>query len=303
MAAPITARLMDVKRFAVHDGPGIRTTLFLKGCSLKCIWCHNPEGISYKLQLAYYTHKCIGCGECVPVCSNQAHTIGQNGHQLNRERCNGCGNCEAVCLGEALKLFGKEITVEEAVRIALEDRVFYAENGGVTLSGGEPLLQAEFCAAVASALREHHIGTAIDTCGCVPWSAFERLLPLSDIFLFDIKHIDPDAHRKLTGQDNVLILDNLRKLSDAGARIEIRMPLVPGCNDSDETLDGIGRFLSEIHIEKMRILPYHSMARSKYAALGLEDTMPDVPSPDDAAIARAVAYLQRYDVPAVSGKE
>ena len=303
MAAPVTGRLMDVKRFAVHDGPGIRTTLFLKGCSLKCIWCHNPEGISYKPQLAYYTHKCIGCGECIPVCLNQAHTIGQNGHQLNRERCNGCGNCEAACLGEALKLFGKEITVEEAVRIALEDRVFYAENGGVTLSGGEPLLQAEFCAAVASALREHHIGTAIDTCGCVPWSAFERLLPLSDIFLFDMKHIDPDAHRKLTGQDNALILDNLRKLSDAGARIEIRMPLVPGCNDSDETLDGIGRFLSEIHIEKMRILPYHSMARSKYAALGLEDTMPDVPSPDDAAIARAVACLQRYDVPAVSGKE
>lgn len=303
MVAPITGRLMDVKRFAVHDGPGIRTTLFLKGCSLKCIWCHNPEGISYKPQLAYYTHKCIGCGECVPVCSNQAHTIGQNGHQLNRECCNGCGNCEAVCLGEALKLFGKEITVEEAVRIVLEDRVFYAKDGGVTLSGGEPLLQAEFCAAVASALREHHIGTAIDTCGCVPWSAFERLLPLSDIFLFDMKHIDPDAHRKLTGQDNALILDNLRKLSDAGARIEIRMPLVPGCNDSDETLDGIGRFLSEIHIEKMRILPYHSMARSKYAALGLEDTMPNVPSPDDAAIARAVACLQRYDVPAVSGKE
>ena len=303
MTASITGRLMDVKRFAVHDGPGIRTTLFLKGCSLKCIWCHNPEGISPKPQLAYYTHKCIGCGECIHVCPSQAHAIGPNGHQLDRARCIGCGNCESACLGEALKLFGKEITVEEAVRIALEDRMFYAENGGVTLSGGEPLLQAEFCAAVASALRDHHIGTAIDTCGCVPWSAFERLLPLSDIFLFDIKHIDPTVHRKLTGQDNTLILDNLRKLSDARARIEIRMPLVPGCNDSDETLDGIGRFLSALNIEKMRVLPYHSMARSKYAALGLEDTMPDVPSPDDAAIARAIDRLQHFGVPAISGKE
>lgn len=294
---------MDVKHFAVHDGPSIRTTLFLKGCSLRCIWCHNPEGISPKPQLACYSHKCIGCGECAAICAAGAHAIQADEHVFNRSLCIGCGKCEPVCLGEALKLFGKEISVEEAVRIALKDHMFYGQDGGVTLSGGEPLLHPDFCAEVASVLRTHHIGTAIDTCGCVPWSAFEKLLPFADIFLFDIKHIDPQAHRQLTGQDNLLILDNLHRLSNAGARIEIRMPLVPGCNDSDETLDGIGQFLGQMHIEKMRVLPYHSMARSKYAALGLKDTMPDVPSPDDGQLAKAVAQLQRFGVPAVSGRE
>ena len=299
----MTARLMDVKRFAVHDGPGIRTTLFLKGCSLRCVWCHNPEGISAALQLAYYAHKCISCGECAAVCPQGAHSMTDGLHRFERARCRACGQCVPGCLGEALQLFGRSITVEEAAGMALEDRVFYEQSGGgVTLSGGEPLLQADFCAALAEKLRAEHIATAIDTCGCVPWDAFEKLLPLAEIFLFDVKQIDPDAHKRLTGQDNRLILENLRRLSSAGARIEIRMPLVPGANDDEATLQGIGRFLQPLSIEKMRVLPYHSMARSKYAALGLRDTMPDVPSPDDAAIERAVRILQSYHVPAVSGK-
>ena len=297
------ARLMDVKRFAVHDGPGLRTTLFLKGCSLRCAWCHNPEGISHEKQLAYYAHKCIGCGECVRVCSRGAHKISETGHAFVRESCIGCGECEKVCLGEALTLFGRDIDVEEGYRIVTEDAIFYRETGGVTVSGGEPLLHADFINSLFTRLKEDGIHTAVDTCGNIPWSAFEKVLPVTDLFLYDIKHIDPVSHKALTGADNILILENLKKLSGLGAKIEIRMPLVPGANDGEETLRGIGAFLGGLNITKMKVLPYHSMARSKYAALGMKDTMPDVPSPTDSELAAAVELLKSYGVNTVSGRE
>lgn len=297
--------LMDVKKFAVHDGPGIRTTLFLKGCSLKCIWCHNPEGISSRPEMAFYRHKCLSCGECARVCTAQASRITAEGrHVFDRTACQACGACEPVCLGEAMKRFGRPVSVEEALSIALEDRAFYAHSqGGVTVSGGEPLLQAAFVRALFEELKREDIHTAVDTCGNVPWSAFEEVLPVADMFLFDIKHIDSQAHKALTGAGNERILDNLRKLSAAGARIEIRMPLVPGCNDAPDVLDGIGALLGELNIETMRVLPYHSMARSKYAALGLPDTMPQVDSPDDDQLLRAVERLRAHGVNAVSGRE
>ncbi len=300
---PVTGCLMDVKRFAVHDGPGIRTTLFLKGCSLKCIWCHNPEGIAAKPELAYYAHKCIGCGECVVACARGAHEMTANGHVFHRERCRACGACEAGCLGEALKLFGRPVTVAEALKIALEDRIFMEHSGGgVTLSGGEPLRQADFCFELLRALKAEQISTAVDTCGQVGWEAFAKVLPVTDLFLYDIKHIDSARHRALTGQGNELILDNLRRLSEAGARIEIRLPLVPGCNDDPATLAGIGRLLGGLRIEKMRVLPYHALARSKYQALGMPDTMPDASSPTDDDLNAAAAILQALGVPAVSGR-
>ena len=299
-----TGLLMDVKRFAVHDGPGVRTTLFLKGCSLRCVWCHNPEGISPRAQTAYYAHKCIGCGECARVCPAGAQRMDAGGHRFDRERCVACGACEEACLGEAMKLFGRTVTVDEAETIALEDRAFYDHSGGgVTVSGGEPLLQADFVRALFERLKEQGVHTAVDTCGNVPWTAFEKALPVADLFLFDVKHIDSDAHRALTGAGNERILDNLRRLSDAGARIEIRMPLVPGANDDTDTLERIGALLGGLNVETMRVLPYHALARSKYAALGKPDTMPDVPSPDDGAIARAVSILRAHGVNAVSGRE
>ena len=297
------AVLMDIKRFAVHDGPGLRTTLFLKGCPLRCIWCHNPEGISREKQLAYYEHKGIGCGECVKVCPAGAHKISEAGHSFIRERCVACGKCEEVCLGGALTLFGKEIDVEEAYRIATEDELFYREEGGVTVSGGEPMLYADFLKELFTKLKEKGIHTAVDTCGNVPWESYAKLLSVTDLFLFDIKHIDPEAHKKLTGADNRRILENLVKLSDVGAKIEIRMPLVPGCNDDAETLNGLGAFLKEVNITKMRVLPYHSMARSKYAALGMHDTMPDVPSPTDAELNQAIDILKNYGFNVISGRE
>ena len=297
------AMLMDVKRFAVHDGPGLRTTLFLKGCSLKCIWCHNPEGISGKAQLAYYAHKCILCGECAAVCPVSAHGISREGHSFLRESCIGCGSCQEACLGNALTLYGRSISVEEAFQLATEDKLFYRETGGVTVSGGEPLLQAAFVKALFTKLKAEGIHTAVDTCGNVPWARFEQVLPVTDLFLYDIKHIHPEAHKKLTGADNRQILGNLQRLSDAGKAIEIRMPLVPGANDDRETLEGIGAFLGKLPVVRMKVLPYHAMARSKYAALGMADTMPDVPSPTDETLREAVALFRSFGINAISGRE
>lgn len=297
------AMLMDIKRFAVHDGPGLRTTLFLKGCSLKCVWCHNPEGICRETQMAYYAHKCIGCGECVKVCPTGAHKISEAGHTFDRETCVFCGKCVAACLGEALTLFGREIGIEEAYEIVTEDKLFYRDSGGVTVSGGEPLFYPDFIKELFTRLKAEGIHTAVDTCGNVPWDRFEKVLAVTDLFLYDIKHIDPDAHKALTGAENHHILENLKKLSDAGAKIEIRMPLVPGANDDEETLRGIGECLQKLNITKMKVLPYHSMARSKYAALGMPDTMPHADSPTDDDLQKAVELLKSYGVPAVSGRE
>ncbi len=296
--------LMDVKRFAVHDGPGIRTTLFLKGCSLKCVWCHNPEGIAPRAEMAFYAHKCLACGECVRVCSQGAHRMEAGQSVFERERCLACGACEEACPGEAMRRFGRRVSVEEALRLALEDRAFYEHSqGGVTVSGGEPLLQAEFVRALFERLKRERIHTAVDTCGNVSWEVFEKVLPQTDLFLFDVKHMDSSAHRALTGAGNERILDNLRRLSEAGARLEIRLPLVPGCNDDEDVLRRMGVLLGQMNIEIMRVLPYHSLARSKYAALGLCDTMPPVDSPDDAALERAVSLLHEGGVNAVSGRD
>lgn len=298
-----TGIVFDVKRFAVHDGPGVRTTLFLKGCPLRCRWCHNPESTAPLPQLAYYAHKCIHCGECATVCPTQAHMITDGRHEFDRAKCLACGQCEAVCLGGALRLYGKKITVEEAVKLVLEDRDFYGTAGGVTLSGGEPLLQPEFCFELLSALKREGINTAVDTCGNVKWEILEKVLPVTDLFLYDFKQADSSAHRRLTGQGNELILANLRRLSEVGARIEIRMPLIPELNDAANDLRAAGKILETLRLERVKILPYYALARSKYAAMGIADTMPEVETPDDAVLARAGGILRECGVFAVSGKE
>jgi len=283
------AQISDIKRFAVHDGNGIRTTVFFKGCPLKCVWCHNPESIGFRPQTAYYSNKCLNCGECEQVCKNSAQTIGESGqHTYIRENCTACGSCTESCPASALQIYGKEYTVDELVPILLEDRDFYENsNGGVTLSGGECLMQADFCRELLIALKKEGINTAIDTCGYVPRRNITKVLEYTDTFLYDIKAIDENVHIRCTGHPNALILDNLRYIDRKGKAIEIRIPYVPGYND--DQIDKISEFLKTLkNITKVKVLPYHNYAGSKYAALGMENTLPtDLPTDEEIETAQS----------------
>ncbi len=269
------ATVFEIKRFAVHDGDGIRTTVFFKSCPLKCVWCHNPEGISFAPQLAYYTHKCIACGACASVCPTVAHVIGENGHSFVREKCIGCGKCADVCLGNALSFYGREMTVEELLPLLLEDKEFYENSGGgVTLSGGECLMQADFCAELLKQLKAQGIHTAVDTCGFVNREALLKVMPYTDVFLYDLKAVDAQVHQSCTAQTNGRIFDNLRFLDAQGCKIEVRIPYVPEYNASE--VPKIAALLKEIkNLVKVCVLPYHSYAGSKYTALGMENTLPE----------------------------
>ncbi len=286
-----TAIISDIKRFSVHDGDGIRTTVFLKGCPLNCVWCHNPEGISPKPQLAYYKDKCLSCGECADICS--AHSLSGGLHLYDREKCIGCGRCEKICLGNALKFYGRRTDVDSLVTLLLEDKDFYDNSGGgVTVSGGEPLMQADFCTELLKKLKENAIHTAVDTCGCVSKEAFVKVIPYTDIFLFDVKAISEEVHLYCTGLSNRIILENLRYIDRLGIQTEIRIPYVPDYNSGE--IEKIGMFLSKLNcITKVKVLPYHNFAGSKYQSLGMKNRLPEkLPSDED--ITSAVNILISY---------
>lgn len=270
----MTAKIFDIKRFAVHDGDGIRTTVFFCGCPLRCVWCHNPEGLSAQPTLAYFEHKCVGCEECANVCPEGAHKFENGKHIFDRTKCIGCGKCTENCLDGALTLYGKETPVEELLPLLLEDKDFYeSSGGGVTLSCGECLMQADFCAELLKKLKENGIHTAVDTCGFVSKEALDKVVPYTDIFLYDFKAYDEKVHMKCTGQSNKIILENLLYLESLGKDVEIRIPYVPEYN-SDQ-IEKIAIFLSKLrHIKSIKVLPYHNYAGTKYAALNMENTLP-----------------------------
>ncbi|MEN6644646.1 MAG: glycyl-radical enzyme activating protein [Armatimonadia bacterium] len=291
----MTGRLLELTRLSVHDGPGIRTTAFLKGCALQCRWCHNPESISPRPEIGFVKRKCVGCGKCAEACPVGAHTFDGGSHRLNRGLCKACGKCVEACLPGALRHYGSEMTAEEVAAAVLEDATFYTKSGGgCTISGGEPLLQAPFCAEVFGILRQSGIHCAMDTSGAVGWECFETVLPHTDLFLYDLKHMDEAVHRAHTGSSNGKILDNLKRLSGCGVPIEIRIPTIPGFNADTDSMAAIGQLLNDLNnIVGVRLLPYH-LARSKYETIGRPYPMDDVQPPDAATIDNAKAILQGF---------
>ena len=276
----IKATVFDIQRFSVHDGPGIRTTVFLKGCPLNCLWCHNPESKVPQPELMLHENSCIGCGECLKACERNLHAFSDGHHILDRDACRSCGQCAEACVGGALSISGNEMTADEVLAIVLRDKSFYDNSGGgVTVSGGEPLMQADFCTELLTRAKAQGISTACETSGFGRWETIERLRSCVDLFLWDYKETSPERHREYTGADNTRILENLRKLSDLGAAIVLRCPIIPGLNDREEHFRGIAD-IANTHASVLRIEiePYHSLGKSKAAALGKEYPLAELKS-------------------------
>lgn len=264
--------VFNIQRFSIHDGPGIRTTVFLKGCTLRCFWCHNPESIDPSSELQVFVQKCIGCGRCVEVCPVEAHSIEDGRKTFNRILCIKCGKCAEVCYTGALEMTGKKMFVKEVVDEAEKDRAFYDNSGGgVTFSGGEPLLQKNFIKELLAESKKRGLHTAVETAGNVLWETFEEILPLVDLFLYDVKVMDPDKHKAVTGSDNKRCLDNLKKLTQKGANINIRVPVIPGVNDTEgEMQEIVELIIATSRSIPVELLPFHRMGEGKYISLGLE---------------------------------
>ncbi len=261
--------IFDIEKFALHDGPGIRTVVFMKGCPLRCLWCHNPESQSFKAELLFNGSRCRMCGKCAAVCKSDCHAIGEGKHSFDREKCLQCGLCTTYCPGDALKLCGREMSVDEVMEEVLKDKVFYeTSGGGITLSGGEPLAHIDFTAELLQAAKANLLHTAVETCGFAPWEHIEQLLGSTDLWLYDIKAV-PEKHRELTGVSFDLILDNLKKLAGSGANIVLRCPLVPGINDEEAHLLQIARLAGQLkNIQEINLEPYHPLGESKGELMG-----------------------------------
>lgn len=263
--------IFDIQRFSIHDGPGIRTTVFIKGCPLKCVWCHNPEGISSKPQLSFVNTRCIGCGYCFKVCVRGAHVMKEGKHMLDRAKCASCLLCAKECYARALEVVGQEITVKDVLDEVLKDKLFYeTSGGGLTLSGGEPLLAIDFTAALLEAAKRASLHCVVETSGYADPANFRRIRPYVDLFIFDCKEVDPARHIEFTGVSNELILKNLRALVETGASVVLRCPIIPGYNDRREFFEGIASLWRELgRLKGVELMPYHRLGENKMERMGI----------------------------------
>lgn len=270
-----TPYIFNIQKFSTHDGDGVRTTIFFKGCPLRCMWCHNPESQHYYKELIFHQHKCTACGRCVAKCKQGANSIVDGKIVFDRSKCIACGVCTDWCITEARELAGKEYTVDALVKEAMKDKIFYEQSGGgVTLSGGEVMASQhmDYVEEVCRKLHENGVSVFIDTSGYTDYENLKRILPYVDVFLYDIKVMDPKDHKKFIGVDNSLILENLKKLSDEGAGLYIRLPIIQQVNATDEHIESVIHFLKEnnIHARQVNLLPYHDIGKGKYASLDME---------------------------------
>ena len=311
----IIGRIYDIQGYAVHDGPGIRTTVFTKGCPLQCLWCHSPESQRLEDELSFLPVKCLGtelCEDaCISACPKGAvsklrpEKSLRDGSmitkvQIDRSVCDNCLKCAEACLGRALRASGREISTEEAYRRVEKDRFFFRDGGGATISGGEPMYQFDFTLALAKKLREGGIHVCLDTTGFAPAERFLEILPYVDLFLYDLKHMDPMRHQRLTGVPNCLILDNARLLASHGAALQIRIPVIPKLNDSRENLVRTAEFCVELGaaVKTVQLLPYHNMGRSKYDRIGREYRIKNIDPPSEDDMERVLELFRSYGLPA-----
>lgn len=308
--------VFNIQRYTIHDGPGIRTEIFLKGCPLHCIWCSNPEGIHRAPEVGVRASRCIGtdkCGLCIGVCPQSSRDVFVIKEKkvigINREVCSGCLSCAEKCPADALKAWGKRMSIPEAMRVVMTDKPFYDNSGGgVTLSGGEPLVQWRFVRGILEQCRERGVHTCVETAMMIHPDILDEILPLADLIICDIKHMDPDKHRAYTGVSNGLILDNIRKTVNLGKPTVIRIPVIPGHNDSRENIIASAVFVAEElnnRIRQLQLLRYRKLGEEKYEALGIAYPMGDFKAPAPEAgendIRELAALMREYGVPAVAG--
>lgn len=297
--------VFDIQHYSIHDGPGIRTTVFLSGCPLRCLWCQNPESQKLKPQLFYLKDKCIGCGRCIPVCPKGAISPFEGKVKTDRNLCDACGKCVEVCPTEARSIVGKEMTALEVYKKVASDVLFYNESGGgVTLSGGEVFVQPEFAAALLKLCKDNNIHTAVETCGFAQWETMEKVLSYVDLVMYDLKHLDTVEHEKCTGVPNETILENLKKIHHKlHLPINIRIPVIPGYNNSIKNMEATAEFIANELDEsvKVNLLPYHRMGEGKRQNLEDEMNAFSTTSPTDEEMDKLKKIFEWYGIEASIG--